>query len=315
MANRWGSKQYVVLVPETEYGTAVTALTTTGTAMFDVTCEMKNDPIITDTKIKTGSTAPHVDEKVITGTNATVTIKGNLCSEYDELLTAFTHDTATAFVLGETSVAVVSYDIYAMQEVGAAEATNPYDLAVGCVCTDLKITGEANGIVQFESTWRCKSMDRGITTAVTAEPTAYAAGTPFIYGNTTGTLANTKTTFNSFAINLSKTLAEDRFSYQNSLTRVAEYIVAFNGTVDFETIYDDTTAKDPTFEGNIGVQTALTNLITLVNGAFTWAITTSGNVTSFDKADPDKGLFVAKYTVALAGDTDAAALSIVVAAV
>ena len=311
MASRLGSGYYTAIVVEDTYGTAVTELTT-ATYFWEHATEIKNEPILTDTKAKTGTTAPKIEEKVITGTGGTVTIRGNLSSDHEILLTALTHDTATPFVFQEASTAVKSYTIYQLFEAGTTPSGTAYNIATGCVLTNLTISGEANGIVQFEATFRANAVDRAITTALSAGPASWLGDDDqFLLANVTATLANTKTTMNSFSLNFEKTLADDRISYQNSLTRTAEYLIAFNGTVDFETIYDD--AVDLTYDGNIGVQTAVENLITLVEGAKSWAITTFCRIASFTQADPDKGLFVAQYSLELAGtDSTDVALSVAV---
>lgn len=312
MANRYGYASYVTAVPETSYGArTATELALTGAVhMFDVTYEIKNEPILTDTKIKTGTTQPKIKEKIITGTGGTAIIKGNLCSEYEFLLKALTHDASSPYTMQEATETVPSYNLIQFFAVGTSGDQTPYDIATGAVLTSLKITGEANGIVQFESTWRCQAVDEGITTAVTNEPTAWGAGTPFLFGNVTATLFSTATTMNSFALNFDKVLADDRISYQNSMDRTAEYLLGFTGTVEVETIYNTTT--DPALDGNIGSQTAVNNLITLANASKTWAFTTSNRIASHDKADPDKSLYVSKYVLDVAGDDDTAALSVTV---
>jgi hypothetical protein len=315
MASRLGSGYYVSLVKETEYGTAITNLST-ATHMFDVTCEIKNEPIITDTGVKTGTVQPYNTEKIITGTGGTVTISGNVCTEYAVLLQAYFHEDATVpapsvYNMQEASTAPFSYTIYQLFEADTTPSGTAYNIAAGCVLTEFSITGESNGILQFTSTWRAKLVDRAITTALTNGVAGWGAGTPFLFGSVTGTLFNAKTTFNSFAINLSKVLADDRISYQNSMARTAEYLTQYTGTLDVETIYDD--AADHTFDGNIGSQTAVDSTIAFVNGAVSWTWAFSTRIASFTQADPDKSLFVAQYSLELARDAAAEAVTVTVA--
>jgi hypothetical protein len=278
--------------------------------MYDVTCEIKDEPIVIDTKIKTGTTQPTILEKIIAGTKASAVIKGNLCTEYAALLKAFTHTASTPYTLTEASATIPSYRILKLFAVGTSGDATPYDWASGSVMIDFEITGEVNGIYQFTSTWACKAMDNGVTLALTNEPTAWGAGTPFLFGNSTATLINTKTTMNSISLKLTKILADDTIAYQNSMTKTGEYLTGWSGSLDIETIYDDTV--DPTYFGSIGVQTALNNILVLVSGTVEWTITTSHRLTSAELADPDKGLFVSRYSAELARDTDTTALTIAI---
>jgi hypothetical protein len=324
MATRLSSSYQVLLVPEETYGTLHADLTG-AVAMTDVTVEIKKGVILTETKIKTGTLVPQMTEKLLTGSDATVTLKGNLCSEYTELLKAYTHDDGTPYVMQATQPALFSYNIIQLFAVGTSASDTPYNLALGCYCVDFKITGEPNGIVQFESTWVAKSSHRGlvsgstvgvgpVTTTLTNEPTAYTAGTPFLFGNITNTLFNAATKMNSFALNLSKTFADAKLRYQNSMTPNAEYLLEYSGTLELETIYNDAaTSYDPSMEALMGSQTQVSNVINLVNSSKTWAMTIAGQVQDFTLADADKSLFTAKYTIGLAHAGSTAPLSIAVA--
>lgn len=284
-----------IIADNTTYGTQQTNLSG-ALVMSDVVTELKYAPIITDTKVKTGTLKPKNTEKIVTGTKAQVTIKGNLCSGYDLLIKALTMDSSSPYTIQDTQPAGFTYNIYKLFIAG----TDTYDLATGCVLVDFTITGESNGILQFESTWEAKAMSRAITTSITNAPSAYTAGTPFLFGNVTNTLFNSATKMNSFSMKFSKTMADDKTAFQNSMTKTAEYVYAVNGTIDVETIYND--ANDPALEAAVGSQTPVTNTINLVNSSATWAFVCRCRIADFNLPDNDKGLFNGSYSLELAGD-------------
>jgi len=309
VVNRLGSEYQVMLVPELTYATLPNPwVASTGIAMTNVTCDIKYEPIMVDTKIKTGSVNHQIGEKIITGRQVTVNLKGILCAEYEPLLQAYFMKAASAYSptypQPAQSAGTATGFSYTIAKIFVNDTTDLFDYVLGCHLVSLNITGESNGLVMFDSTWRGTTATYGAAntagTVITGEPTAFTAGTPFLFSSVTATLFNTKTTMNSFSLNLTKDFADDRIAFQNGLTRKAEFVIGYKGTMDLETIYDQQT--DDTHAANVGSQTAVNNTLNIINASKTWAIVTSNRIASFELSDPDKSLFLSKFQLEIAGD-------------
>jgi hypothetical protein len=306
MATRLSNDYYTIAVPDdTTYGTQELDLTA-AVAMSDVICEIHSDIMTQPTKIKTNVLYPDHEETIETASAASCTLKGNLCVGYEWLLYAYTGTAASPYVMAET--AALSYSIYKYYS-----GTSPYyDVALGCVCSDLKITGEANGIIQFEATFRAKSMRRGIASTGADEATTVPANTPstpFLFGNITDvyTPDTDLASFMSFALNLSKQFVDDKITYQNSLTKQAEIPLGYSGTFECANIYDDVNSPDS--ENNIGSATGAS--FTLNTLSVSWTFILLGRYSAFDAPDADKSLIEAKTTIELA---DAAPITVTIGA-
>ena len=298
MATRLSNDYYTIAIANASYGVQVTDLTG-AVAMSDVVLEIKSDKQLADTKIKTQTLAPDVLEKIVTSQAATVTMKGNLCTGYEWLLQAATHTASSPYTFADAQAGNdYSYCLYKYYP----GTTGSYDVALGCVMSDFRITGESNGILQFESTFRAKSLRRGVASTGGDEVTnipANTPSTPFLFGDVTATLNNAASTMLSFSLSLSKTFEDDKVIYQNSLTELNELITGYSGTLEYVTIYDD--EQDPAVEQNIGSQAATAfDIINLISGDITWTFTCNSMVTDFSLPDKDKGLFEATTSLSLA---------------
>ena len=301
MANRLSNDYYTFAVAEGTYGTKQTTLTS-AVAMSDTVCEIHKDVQTTPTKIKTTTLEPDHEESIITSTAATVTLKGNLCTGYQWLLQAYFMKAASAYVMTSPQPAISTgfeYTIYKYYP----SVVPYYDCGVGCVMSDLKLSGEANGIIGFEATFRAKSMERGTASALTGMP-ANTPSTPFIFGNVTAILYDTQTTLINFNLNLSKNFVDDRITYQNSLTKVAEIMTGYSGTLEYSVVYDDVADAVDAYIGDTSIE--VTDSIVLISGTVEWTILTYGMIADFSPPDVDKSLFEGKYTMQLATSPAAA---------
>jgi len=307
MANRQGNDYYGLMIAESSFGAQV-AGTWAAATPFNCMVDIKKNVIMTDTKIKTSTNEPKIAEKIITGSSGTVTLSGDFCKEYEPiLLAAYFRKAGTPYAIQAGQPAAFTYNIAKRY----TDSTAKIDIALGCECESLNVTGESNGIVQFEAVFRCASVTLNTTDLTT--PAANAILTPFLFGNVTNTLFNSAAKMNSFALNLTTTFVDDRVKYQNSMTPLEGRVIAQGGTLALETIWDET--YDPALMTAIGSQTPITNVINLVEPtttAKTIAITTNSRIADYTMADPDKSLFLASYSLELAGDSDQTAISVAV---
>jgi len=304
--NRQGNNFYGLMIAESSFGAQV-AGTWAAATPFNCKVDIKKNVIQTDTSIKTNTNEPMIAEKIITGESGMVTLSGDLCKEYDILLKAYFRDSATPYVIQAGQPAGFTYNIAKRY----TEATAKIDIAYGCECVDFKITGATNGIVQFEATFRASEVKYNQADLTT--PAANTVGHPFLFGNVTNTLFNSATHMNSFELALTTQFIDDATKYQNSMKPLEGGVIAQGGTLNLVTKWDET--YDPTHAANIGSQTPVTNLITLVEStsvAKSWAITTNTRIATFDEADPGKSIMLASYGLELAGATAATAISIAV---
>lgn len=303
MANSQGNDTYGAIMVESSFGTAAVSWSTA--TVLNCNIDIKKNVIMTDTTIKTSTNEPQIAEKIITGESGTVTVSGDLCKEYGILLAAYFRD-SSAYTIQSTQPAGFTYSIAKVY----TELTKA-DIALGCECTDFNITGESNGIVQFEAIFRAAEV-KLLQTVPGSTPTN-AIGHPFLFGNVTNTLFNSAAKMQSFALNLTSTFIDDRLKYQNSLKPLEGGIIAQGGTLALETKWDST--YDPALFASIGSQTPVTNTINLVEPtttAATWAIVTNSRIADYTMADPGKSIFTASYSLELAGDSDQTAITVTV---
>jgi hypothetical protein len=316
MATRLSNDYYTIAVEEVDYANMQKDLST-GVSMGDVVCEMHNDVMTADTKIKTMTLAPEIKEKIKTGSSATLTLKGNLCPEYEWLLAAYALCDSTPYSMTSPQPTGYSYSIYKYYPGTAAY----YDVAVGCVMSDLKISGEANGILQFEATFRANYIYRAVhndtgtdyPTILLSDVPAVAYGVPFLFGDVTVTLVTSVNYLLNFSLNLTKNFVDDRYAYMNYMTKLSERMTGYQGTWEYSVVYDDTI--DPEQETLLGSNASLnTDTITFANADYTWAFVLNYRIDDFVLADADKSLFESKYTCSLVGDNSDAPLDIEITA-
>jgi len=308
MANRLSNDYYGFIIAEGTYGSQ--QKTVTGAQILPCSIEIKKNVMVVDTTQKTNTLEPSICEKTTAGSSATVTIKGDMCKEYGVLFQAQIHDSSSPYTFPTDQPAGFSYTIYKYWSKGTAR----YDCGIGCKAKTFNITGEANGLVQFEATFEAVSMRRAVANTggdtISTVP-SLACVTPFKFGEVTATIFNTATKLNSFALNLENVYADDRVLYQNSLTKINQTLTGQTGTLALQTIYDD--AQDPTHEGNIGVGTSVATTIVLVSGANSFTIATYSRIADFASPDQDKGLCIADYSLELARDGSNVALTVTAA--
>jgi len=306
MATRQGNDYYGLMIVESSFGAQVSGSWASAT-VFNCNVDIKKNVIMADRKQKTNTNEPQITEKIIAGSSGTVTLSGDLCKEYELLFAAYFRDSAP-YTIQAGQPAGFTYNIAKRY----VDATAKIDIALGCECENFNITGESNGIIQFEATFRASSVllnQTDLTTPATNSLTLH----PFLFGNVTNTLFNSAAKMNSFALNLTTTFVDDRLKYQNSMTPLEGRVIAQGGTLALETIWDET--YDPALFTAVGSQTPITNVINLVEStttAKTIAITTNCRIADYTMADPDKSLFLASYSLELAGDSDQTAISVAV---
>jgi hypothetical protein len=305
---RQGNDYYgLMLLESSGFGVQVAGTWAAATA-FNCNVDIKKNVVMVDTTIKTSTNEPQIAEKIITGSSGMVTLSGDLCKEYDILLGAYFRDAAAGgYVIQAGQPAGFTYNIAKRY----TDTTAKIDIALGCECVSFKITGAANGIIQFEAIFRAASVL--LEQADLTTPTANAIGHPFLFAYVTNTLFNSATRMNSFELNLNTIFIDDAMKYQNSPTPLEGGIIRQEGTLNMVTKWDST--YDPTQCALIGSQTPVTNTISLVEStttAKTWAIVTNCRIADYTVADPGKSIFTASYALELAGATAAVAITVTV---
>jgi hypothetical protein len=307
------------MIVETTEGYAVQMVDLITATPLPVAIEMKTNPIMADRSNKTNMLEPGICEKIEVGETVSVTMRGELCSEYSALLLAyFENESGGVYSIPATSPAELSdttYNIYKY-----CPGTSPYyDVALGCKCSALNITGETNGLLQFEATFEAVSLRRGIASTGGDELSDVPANicpTPFRFADITGValyggfIADNIT---SLAINLSKTLADTNVTMQNSAVKTKEVVLEHTGTLGWSNIYDDLAEKSTVVEDNLEALPT-ENVLTIANADYTWAMAAYGQVSDFTLPDEDKGLCVSSYVLDLQRDDSFDPITITVTA-
>lgn len=295
----------VVIVPETTYGVQVLGnLSTAGGVRMNDTLEWNNEPLTAELQAKDNSLSKKAVRTVITGLKTTGTLSGDLRDSYEILLRALFDDPASPYLFADRQPTTLSYNIYRCY-LNAAGLCTMYDVILGSNVTPLKLDGASGDIWKYEATFQGRTHRESITNtgANLISNIPAATGNPFIFGNTTGTVYGGKTAFNSFSINLEKTLVDDTLRYQNSIRKTNDRYIGVGGSVSFQTIADD--LQDAGIKSLINDANSATNYsgsIHLLTSARRWQIDYAGLMTGASMPDAERGLFLMDVTIDLAND-------------
>ena len=98
-------------------------------------------------------------------------------------------------------------------------------------------------------------------------------------------------------------LADDASSFQNSNTRLATIPVKVGGELTYTTNYDTAGTYDKIAESMLhSNDKAISDKIVLANTTKTWTISTTGQLTTYTLADPDRQMFENNTTQRLVTD-------------
>jgi len=191
---------------------------------------------------KTGTLEPKENSKLNGNKSGTITVSGALSA--DDLhkvlfISAFNHDTVYKFSAIDTPK---SYTIY-RYHIGQALS----DICLGAVLETIKITGNFNGLVTYDATYRLREVKRDQTTA----STYWGAGNvpviplvnPLKMNDVVFTNPDDETdNIISFEVTLTNKFNDDESTYTNSDLKQAEGLCSpSTGQMTFAKIYDTLT--------------------------------------------------------------------------
>lgn len=311
-----GNNYRTVIGKETASGSGRT--NATSIAWDEVTilpdkCEMVRavTPISTGNKTQTG--LPTLCETKPGYKKNTVTLSGVLSHEHEIILKAFFKDTASPYAMDS----VPELDGYVIMQVWNDDTLTPFnaDIAVGCQCVAFNITGTSGDMVKYEAVFTAINIKRRLATvAITGTDPGTACTEGFNFGDTTGTFTFGETNaFKSFALSMQNNQVDDAAQFQNSNTRLQTILMNVSGTLNVVTNYYDT-AADIAAEDNLHGATELFENIILANTTKTWNIEAIGQLTEYQRSDPDQQLFDNNCTIRLIAAGGGYPISILVTA-
>ena len=303
MSTRNASNYYTVIVPEVSRGTQVKDLATG--VMLPDPCDIDDASIIKERSHKRATIKDRAGAKIKTGTKYNVKLSGELTSTHEILLKAFTQDSTSPYTLpDEVPATDLTYNIYRIYNVGASVY---YDVALGCHCDSLKLSGNETDKITYEASFSAVASRFEIHStsgdALTNVPARADLAGYFLFGNATASLANSATKLNSFSIDLSKSMVSDERRFQNTLTMANDLFTAIGGKLKFQTIWDS--VNDSAMVNKLNDGSAYTSTITLVSSDSspkTWAFVMYGTLESIKRPDEERNLFVSDQEYNLAYD-------------
>jgi len=288
-----GNNYRTVIGAETTLGsgkTNATSIAWTEVTVLPDKCEMVHavTPISTGNKTQTG--LPTLCETKPGYQMDTVTLSGVLSHEHEIILKAFFKDAASPYVMDS----VPALDGYVIMQVWSDDTATPYiaDKAVGCQCVSFNITGTSGDMVKYEAVFTAQSITRRLATvAITGTDPGTACTEGFNFGDVTGTLNFGDTThLKSFALSMQNNQVDDAAQFQNSNTRLQTIPMNVSGTLNYVTNYYDT-ADDIAAEGDLHGTTEIHEIIALYNTTKYWDMNIYGQLTEYQRSDPDQQLF------------------------
>jgi hypothetical protein len=325
MANRFGNNYRVAIGTETALGsgkTNSTSIAWTEVLTLPDTIELVADIAAIETGAKTQTGLATLCEAKRGYQNYTVTVSGVLSNEHEILLTAMglTESPTNTYTMDKLPTTIPSYVI--MRVWSDAPTGTPtadkykVDKASGCQLMRLVINGSSGDMVRYEATFMAQTYAREATQEITGTDPGTVCTEGFNFGDVTGTFAfGDQDHLKTFSLTLEHEIADDASSFQNSNTRLATIPVKVGGELTYTTNYDTAGNYDKIAESllhyNIG---AITDEIKLENTTMTWTIDTTGQLTTYTLADPDRQMFENNTTQRLVTDGETYPVKIVVAA-
>lgn len=324
MANRFGNNYRVAIGTETALGsgkTNATSIAWTEVLPLPDTIELVADIAAIETGAKTQTGLSTLCETKRGYQNYTVTVSGVLSHEHEILLTAFglTEDPTNAYTLDALPASIpglVILRVWSDAPTGTPVADNyTVDKASGCQLTRLVISGSSGDMVRYEATFMAQTYEREATQEITGTDPGTVCTEGFNFGEVEATLnIGQGTHLKTFSLTLEHELADDASSFQNSITRLATIPVKVGGELTYTTNYDTAGTYDKIAESMLHNNvTAINEEIVLKNATMEWTIGTTGQLTTYTLADPDRQMFENNATQRLVTDGVSYPVQIVVA--
>lgn len=285
MANLYGYKTNLVIVPEATYGAELTAWT--GASTFNsTTIEMESATELVQRLIRSGTISETSCENIAGKVSGSVTISGTLLpSLFEVLMQGLSLDTDRAFPINSDNVSQAStgYSYTIVRKY----TTTLGDVASGCVLTNVEYSTDDN-FVNFTATFDAQEVNRNVSlSAVTGTtPLLEACEQPFTLADVSYVCGTWAITPMSFTMSFTNELDEDKINYGTSLTKSACYISKTTGSLTIEGINQSNEVIKATgteLEFKLGLGEDITVEVNTV-------------VESHSIPDAERGVYVKSYT-------------------
>jgi hypothetical protein len=229
--------------------------------------------------------------------NYPVTMSGVLSHEHEILLKALTPDTTSPYCV-DAIPTLKSYVILRIWSDVVSANNYIVDIATGCQLDGagaLKFSGASGGMIEYEANFKGMTWTREHAQAITGTDGGVANTTGFNFGagGATWELCFGDTEhLKSFSLSMGYESADDATCFQNSNTRLETIPMKFSGELNYVTNYVvGNTTFDNIAETLLHGATAIEEALYFANTVKTWTIATSGQLSGYTLADPDKALF------------------------
>lgn len=244
-----------------------------------------------------------IAENVLQGrTSAELTFKGSLSDGHSILFKAFCGNSAFPITINDTSE-LPSYEIHQLFNDGTV------NIAKGCVCSSLEITGESGDGINYEASFRCQWEDKEISCAGLTNYPSFTSlynlltnYKPFSFADTSvvellGQNLDSYKSFNSFELKLENTFADDAVLFANSHQKNTEITTAMKGEFKAEMNYNPNLKIDSTRLVTTDKGTAVFKLKAF--GVY-WTVNIKGILAEATYPNSDKDIYKLAATIALA---------------
>jgi hypothetical protein len=292
---------------ETTYGNEQTTPTDKIASMFEWDYGVQSF----DIDIKTQTLAPMTIERGKGRKMPTCTLSGILTDAHRWILEAYIGDNASPLTIPAVDSGY-SYTIYCAIPASSSDAGNGVKVT-GARCESLTI-GRSGDFINFEASFRAKTITDGVDlsslTLTTVTDTTVPENTPFLWQNTTVSLADASfTKANDLSLSLTNNFADDDVLYQNQDTKVQDVVCSTTGEFTYQAIYD--TVNDPSI-ATVIEDTLYAYVVSLVSSAATWAFSIYGREANPARPDGAKCIYVTDHTVTILGDSSTEAISVAI---
>lgn len=300
MSYRYGNEYLVLLYQESSYGQEISDFGgLTPIILADVLTPPQPQVEKLECKRRNLKRVQEADNILPGKSSYNLTLSGELCDTQSAVLAAFFGKSSFPYSVQESHTPY-SYHIIQLFKDGNMH------LSRGCVCNNLKITGESGGLIQYEAQFRCRDAILEFASSQYAHFPAYdtlfsALPNPvpmLFYNIKVGELFKTANggynEFNRFELNLKNNFVNDAASYTNNRLRNLELLTDTSGEFETEMNYESSKPIQGEWLWN-PVEASFD-----LTGAARWTFSMRGVLSSVELPDPDKDMYrlSAKMTLA-----------------
>jgi len=292
MADRFGINQEIIVLPETTYGTAVTAFDATMTKHQNLTFNYEPGVQVINTLIRNSSLVKSSCEDKAGRHMPTVTISGDLTKQNAAWLfggitldASQTTDFSIAGQKGNYSYQFLQYDT----------VTDTANIFTGCTMESLSFTRESDKWT-FTATYRGKEITRDVDlSGWTGEEPIAVCEEQALFLNTTCSSAKLPTSVTGFTLTLTNNFVDDDTIFLNSATRAKEVVTGTTGTLELSYIVTagaEYSSKIMDDTDGIAVMSMIT---TFTAGSLT--IVFGGKIMNSTEPDPERNRFIGNLSL------------------